>query len=449
MGRRTKQQQDDDIDYGATADTFASDSEEEIHSDDESENSVEEQDESEDSPQVEEGHDDEEEEEENDDDDDEEEERATNDVITESAFGEPCTFDLRNLLAMSAHQVNAQKLYVSKTKDTSNDELLTIAGGIDGVSENYLLQKATDGCTQLIAALWQLPIDRTDAGPLATLPAYDESNVPRALPPPETKKETKWEKFAKERGIALKNKTTSRKVWDELTQSWKFLTGRDKANNASKEWPIMEVKANEDPYADPWEKLRDAKRSKTEKNLESRLRNKERAGELSKGTTTKLMKSRAKSREAGKAGGNLDRDNVPTGVPVDFGSNPVKRGKQSTTKALLASQVSTASLGKFDKRLEGEPERKKTIASKKRKFESSTDQKFVSKETERNLNVLKRVIDGGGVAKERAIKKGKYAKGETAYDYEFDDGLGASSFRKKKGRAGAGKAKKMTKKRVS
>jgi hypothetical protein len=64
------------------------------------------------------------------------------------------------------------------------------------------------------------------------------------------------------------------------------------------------------------------------------------------------------------------------------------------------------------------------------------------------MKVLKAVVDGGGAAKERAIKKGKFAKGETAYDYDYNDGLGDSSFRKKKGRAGAGKMKKMTKKRV-
>ena len=63
------------------------------------------------------------------------------------------------------------------------------------------------------------------------------------------------------------------------------------------------------------------------------------------------------------------------------------------------------------------------------------------------MKILKAVMNGG-VAKEKAIRKGHLANGETAYDYEYSDGLGASSFRKKKGRAGAGKMKKMTKKRA-
>lgn len=235
-----------------------------------------------------------------------------------------------------------------------------------------------------------------------------------------------------------------------------FRHGYRKANDEAKEWPIMEVKDGDDPYANPWEKQREAKRSRVEKNVEQRMRNQERAGRLEKGTTTRVLKSRDKSRKAGQLGGNADRDSVPVGVPVDIqnrkSDDPTKqpkRGKTSTLAALEATQRSTASLGKFDKMREGEPERKKTLEkSKKRKYETATDRKVLSGETERSLKVLKSVVDGGGVAKERDIRKGKYAKGETAYDYEFDDGLGASTFKKKKGRAGAGKQKKMTKKRI-
>lgn len=215
----------------------------------------------------------------------------------------------------------------------------------------------------------------------------------------------------------------------------------------------MEVGANDDPFDDPWEKLRDAKKQRTEKNLENRMKNQERMGNLSKGTTNRVLKSREKSRNAGKAGGNMDRDNVlPTGVPVDLksGSGDAKlRGKASTSAALKAVQRSTASLGRFDKMREGEPERKKILSKlKKRKFESPTDRKVVNSEGEKSMKILGAVLNGGGVAKQKAIRKGQYATGETAYDYEYNDGLGASSFKKKKGRAGAGKMKKMTKKRV-
>lgn len=278
-----------------------------------------------------------------------------------------------------------------------------------------------------------------------------------AKPPPPPKKETKWEKFAKLRGISLNKEKRSQKVLDEATGEWMFRHGYRKANDDTKEWPIMEVKGNEDPYADPWEKQREEKRSRKDKNLESHMRNEERAGKLGKGTTNKILKNREKSRLAGKAGGDLDRYNVPpSGVPVDLkptkGSGDVKsmkRGKASIANALLATQRSTASLGNFDKMLEGEPERKKNhIGAKKRKYEGSTDKKVISTEAERAMKVFKHVVDGGGAQKEKARLKGRLAKGETAYDYEFNDGLGPSTFQKKKGRAAAGKMKKMTKKRI-
>ena len=249
----------------------------------------------------------------------------------------------------------------------------------------------------------------------------------------------------------------SQKVWDEATGTWKFRHGYNKANDDSKGWPIMEVKGNEDPFEDPWERQREAKRSRVQKNTENRLRNQERAGSLRKGTTNRLVKNREKIRRGSKDDGGLDRDDVPpSGVPVDLRANKVsgtvnslKRGRVSTVKALLATQRSTASLGNFDKMREGEPERKKTLSGlKKRKYESAVDKNVINNEAERSLKVMKSVIDGGGAAKEKARRKGQLAKGETAYDYDFNDGLGASTFRKKKGRGGAGKAKKMTRKRI-
>ena len=62
----------------------------------------------------------------------------------------------------------------------------------------------------------------------------------------------------------------------------------------------------------------------------------------------------------------------------------------------------------------------------------STEKKVISSERQQSLKILDSVINGGGAAKEKAIRKGKFAKGETAYDYEYNDGLGAGAFKKKK-----------------
>lgn len=217
----------------------------------------------------------------------------------------------------------------------------------------------------------------------------------------------------------------------------------------------MEVKPGDDPYADPWEKQRDAKKARVDKNVEQRMRNVERSGGLAKGATARIMKNTSKARESGRAGGEIDKA-LPAGVPVDLkpsgrkGNSEIRastvtklRGKESTQAALRASQRSTASMGNFDQQREGEPERKTRKIKKK-------SEKPIAKnsEMEQSMKVLKSIASGGGVEREKEKRKGKLAHGETAYDYDFDDGLGSSSFKKKKGRAGMGKAKKLTKKRA-
>jgi len=233
--------------------------------------------------------------------------------------------------------------------------------------------------------------------------------------------------------------------------------GYEKANKKENEWPIMEVGANDNPMEDPWEKQREEKRTRVDKNSESRMRNEERAGNLLKGATNRTVKGRKHAYEVGKEAGRKDSQSLPVGLPVDLknSAKPIKavdnkmRGKRSTLAALSAVQRSTASLGKFDMMREGEPERKKMFSKeKKRKFENPMDKKVIMSEGQSSMKILNAVMTGGGVAKAKAIRKGQLAKGETAYDYEFNDGLGASSFKKKKGRAGAGKMKKMTKKRA-
>ncbi|KAL3912641.1 MAG: hypothetical protein SGILL_006803 [Bacillariaceae sp.] len=378
-------------------------------------------------------------------------------AVTNPSSEGPFTFDLRNLLAISTDQLATSSLYKNNSSKQSREAEASISIPLDPsrnavkVNEDFLLKQATTGCTQLVRSLWQLPTEQSDAGPLVSLPAYDEVQLPRALPPPPPRQETKWEKFAKAKGIALNKEKRSRKVFDEASGDWMYRHGYEKANKKDKEWPIMEVGANDDPFEDPWEKKREAKKARVDKNIESRMKNEERAGNLARGATNRVMKGKEKAYKIGKEAGRKDMQ-TPVGVPVDLkdSTGDAKlRGKSSTVAALSAVQRSTASLGKFDKMREDEPERRKTFSKmKKRKYESGTDKKVIASEGEKSMKILNAVMNGGGVAKEKAIRKGKLAHGETAYDYDYDDGLGASSFRKKKGRAGAGKMKKMTKKRL-
>lgn len=97
--------------------------------------------------------------------------------------GEGCTFDMKNLIAINSHQVSSASLY-KKTKGNKKEEQnLTIPPDNLGVSinEDLLMEKASEGCTQLLSALWQLPMEKSDAGPMVTLPGYFEIKTPRSL----------------------------------------------------------------------------------------------------------------------------------------------------------------------------------------------------------------------------------------------------------------------------
>ena len=83
--------------------------------------------------------------------------------------------------------------------------------------EEYLMSTARDGAQALIAALFSLPTTSSPDGPLAQLPP-PTTQLPRAKPLPKPKPPTKWEQFAKAKGIQKTRR--DKKVWDEEKQEW-------------------------------------------------------------------------------------------------------------------------------------------------------------------------------------------------------------------------------------
>jgi hypothetical protein len=93
---------------------------------------------------------------------------------------EKCEVDLRNLTAFNTHQINHSALYSKQSSSRKEKETIT-ANGTKVTNEDYLLEKATGGCSQLLRGLWTLETVRTDIGPLAVLPSYFDTVTPRAL----------------------------------------------------------------------------------------------------------------------------------------------------------------------------------------------------------------------------------------------------------------------------
>ncbi|RUS78108.1 hypothetical protein EGW08_014116 [Elysia chlorotica] len=249
-----------------------------------------------------------------------------------------------------------------KTTNVENEELIELdEGNLLAVNENktdtkdfkkkketILLSLTRDATQALFNSLWKLPVEQKDGAYLITLPE-SKTWMPREKPVPKKKAPTKWEEYAKTKGIL--NKKKSRMVWDEPSQQYKPRWGYQRANDDTKDW-VIEVPDNADPYEDQFEKRKTAKKERVAKNELQRLRNV------------------ARSQKKKVPGIGL----APTEKP----------SKDHLSKALAVAHKSTASIGKFTDRLPKEKPSKFT--GKKRKFEPSIGN--LGSEKEKQLKVL-------------------------------------------------------------
>jgi len=237
-------------------------------------------------------------------------------------------------------------------------------GQVPGDEE--LLNLCRDGAQVLVNALWQLDTERVEEAIVAKLPP-PTFILPREKPVPKPKMMTKWEKYAKEKGIEKKKKK-DRLVWDDVVSKWVPQFGYKKVvTEAEKNWMIP-MKGNAPDNEDPFEKMAEAKREKVAKNELQRLRN--------------LAKTKKVS--------------VPSVGVVPSVAKPgvqVKAVSQSEDlrKAAEIAKTSTASLGKFQEDLNKKLEKSAKTKGNKRKFESNTGD--ADSEKAKSLRVLETITN--------------------------------------------------------
>ncbi|KAK0499746.1 ribosome biogenesis regulatory protein-domain-containing protein, partial [Armillaria luteobubalina] len=197
--------------------------------------------------------------------------------------------------------------------------------------EEHLQSLARDGVQSLFSSLFALPTKNSDDGPLAQLPS-PKTQLPRSKPLPKPKPPTKWEQFAAAKGIQKKRR--DKKEWDEERQEWVNRWGRDGKNKQLEEQWITEVPLNADVDHDPRKLARDERKARVAKNEKQRQ-------------------------------GNLARAQGPSSSVAD--TNPRDQRKKEIAKTLSSARISTASMGRFDKKLEGE----KKMRGVKRKFDAN------------------------------------------------------------------------------
>ncbi|WRT63136.1 uncharacterized protein IL334_000039 [Kwoniella shivajii] len=237
----------------------------------------------------------------------------------------------------------------------------------------HLLALTLTSTQALIASLFTLPTKSSSSGPITLLPT-PATVLPREKPLPKPKPPTKWERFAKAKGISHKKK--EKDIWDEEKQDWVPRWGKGGKNREGEDQWLHEVKAGEDADLDPAKTAKNERKTRIAKNEKQHSANVAAASNSSAAaaasSTTGLSQEEKKSKR-------------------DLRKNELQR-------SMLISKTSTASLGRFDEKIQGEPKAKGV----KRKFEPTvTDFKG---EKSSALDVLKRLESG--VGKVKKTKKG-------------------------------------------
>ncbi len=173
-------------------------------------------------------------------------------------------------------------------------------------------------------------LQRGETGRVVDLP-QPITRFPRHKPVPKPKAPTKWEQYAKERGIQKRKR--SRFVYDEYSESYKPRTGYGRVvKDGSDQW-VIEAKPSDDGSVDPWTKMKNEKKQRIEKNSKQKQKNLEAAsGQRLPGTID--LTTALKSAGAVK--------------PGKRNQNGKTKAKHHVDVALGVVGKSTASMGRFD-----------------------------------------------------------------------------------------------------
>ncbi|ODM94261.1 Ribosome biogenesis regulatory protein [Orchesella cincta] len=220
----------------------------------------------------------------------------------------------------------------------------------------YLKELTRSNTQLLINRIFTLPFHRVDDVIVAELPKPTYV-LPRSKPAPKARPLSKWESYAKEKGIVKKKK--SRLVWDEMVKKWvpRFGYRRAEAEHA-KDW-LIEVPQHADPYEDQFEKKSEEKSERVAKNELQRLRNLAKAKKVvvpaAKGLTSKVKQSKEElltaAHTANKATASLGKFQPKVGK-----LKPLKgTGKKRQFEPLINNQEKAKNLSVLDKIMNKKP----------------------------------------------------------------------------------------------
>lgn len=238
--------------------------------------------------------------------------------------------------------------------------------GLDGT----LQERALEATQALVRAIFSLPSESTDEGRVVALPP-GEFRLPREKPIPRERPQTKWEQYAREKGIQ-KRRRRDRLVWDEDVQDFIPRYGKGSAKALEQE-AVLPHSNKLAPGDDPFAAARREKKARVKDNKKKQAANVARAD---KQTGKKKVNPMLSLNETSR--GPSGKKHMP---------------KAQLRDSVSVVQRSTASAGRFDKKVKGEP--KKNLTGKKRKLPETVPRKgALNAEKERNSKILGRVLGG-------------------------------------------------------
>jgi regulator of ribosome biosynthesis len=201
----------------------------------------------------------------------------------------------------------------------------------DRMDEEIISRLSRENTQLLVNELWKLPTTICEDVVMAKLPDPSTA-LPRAKPVPMRRPLTKWEEFAKTKGIRNEKKDT--KVWDEDTKTWKYTWGYRKKGTANE---VNDYKLDTE-MPDP--SLKRTGKRMPEEPRKKLLNKAERVAKNNLGRLKNVCKSRNFKDNTFLPPPSLNKAYVPP--------------KEISKKALAVATASTASMGRFTKGLKNE-----------------------------------------------------------------------------------------------
>lgn len=236
-----------------------------------------------------------------------------------------------------------------------------------------LLALTRDNAQLLVNALFGLPSESRAHATVVVLPR-PKFALPRSKPMPKPRVATRWEEFAKLKGITKRKK--DRMVMDESTGEYRPSYGY-KSANMDRPWVYEHKDGAADDY-DPFAEADSAKRKRATVEAKKQAHNLARAGVVAPATSRPASSKSVKAKAASRAGA------LPARVIDQIGG---EKPRQATVRELIAIQAqSTASHGVFDQTLKNQPKDRRP--TKKRKLNAVVDEG----ERARTTKALDRVL---------------------------------------------------------